>query len=69
MTKRVMRVPTPSPPLQVPGGLALSESEKAEAQAHSLEDQFKLVDDPSPAVIEMVNEALLTKVFNVVPRR
>jgi hypothetical protein len=23
MTKRVMRIPTPSPPLQVPGGLAL----------------------------------------------
>jgi hypothetical protein len=30
MTKRVMRVPTPSPPLQVLGGLALSDSEKAE---------------------------------------
>jgi hypothetical protein len=26
--KRVMRVPTPSPPLQVAGGLALSYSEK-----------------------------------------
>jgi hypothetical protein len=25
MTKRLMRVPTPSPPLQVPGGLALSD--------------------------------------------
>jgi hypothetical protein len=36
-TKRVMRVPTPSPPLQVPGGLALSDSEKTEALADSLE--------------------------------
>jgi hypothetical protein len=37
MTKRVMRVPTPSPPLVTPGGLALSDSEKAEALADSLE--------------------------------
>jgi hypothetical protein len=33
MTKRVMRVLTPSLPLQVPGGIALSDSEKAEALA------------------------------------
>jgi hypothetical protein len=59
MTKRVMRVPTPSPPLQVPGGLALSDSEKAEDLADSLEAKFHLVNDPSdPAVIEMVNEAM-----------
>jgi hypothetical protein len=64
MTKRVMRVPTPSPPLQVPGGLALSDSEKAEALADSLEAQFQLVNDPSdPAVIEMVNEAMRAYVY------
>jgi hypothetical protein len=40
MTKWVMQVPTPSPPLPVPGGLALSDSEKAEALADSLEAQF-----------------------------
>jgi hypothetical protein len=56
MTKRVMRVPTPSPPLQRPGGLALSHSEKAEAPADSLEAQFQPVDDPSdPAFTEMVD--------------
>ena len=37
MTKRVMKVPTPSPPLVTQGGLALSDSEKAEALADSLE--------------------------------
>jgi hypothetical protein len=37
MKKRVMRVPTPSPPLQVPGGQALSDSEKAIALAGNLE--------------------------------
>jgi hypothetical protein len=42
-------------PLLVPGGLALSDSEKAE----SLEAQFQPVNDPSsPAVIEVVNEAM-----------
>jgi archaellum component FlaG (FlaF/FlaG flagellin family) len=45
--------------LQVPGGLALSDSEKAEALADSLEAQFQPVNDPSdPAVIEMVSEAM-----------
>jgi hypothetical protein len=29
VTKRVMQVPTPSPPLQMPEELALSDSEKA----------------------------------------
>jgi hypothetical protein len=59
MTKRVMRVPTPSPPLQVAGGLALSDSEKAEALADSLEAQLQPVNDPSDlAIIEMVNEAM-----------
>jgi hypothetical protein len=58
MTKRVMRVPTPSPP-GYPGGIALSDSEKAEAFADTLETQFQPVADPSvPAVIEMVDVAL-----------
>jgi hypothetical protein len=59
LTRRVMRVPTPSPSLLVPGGLALSDFEKAEALAKSLEAQFQPVNDPSsPAVIEVVNEAM-----------
>ena len=36
-----MRIPTPAPPLVTPGGLALSDSEKAEALADSLEAQFQ----------------------------
>jgi hypothetical protein len=59
MTKRVMGVPTLPPPLQVPAGLALSDFEKAEALADSLEAQIQPVNDPSdPAVFEMVNEAM-----------
>jgi hypothetical protein len=59
MTKRVMRVPTPSPPLQVPGGLVLSDSKNAKALADSLEAQYQPVNDPSdPAVTERVNEAM-----------
>ena len=59
LTKRVMRVPTPSPPLVTLGGLALSDSEKAEALADSLKAQFQPVTVPSfPAVIEMVDVAL-----------
>jgi hypothetical protein len=46
MTKRVMRVPSPTPPLVTEGGLALSHSEKAEALANSLEAQFQPVNDP-----------------------
>jgi len=53
-----MRVPTPSPPLVTPRGVALSDSEKAEALADNLEAQFLPVTDPSvPAVIEMVEVA------------
>jgi hypothetical protein len=56
MTKRVTRVLTPSPPLLVPGGIALSDFEKAEALADSLEAQFQLVDDLSdPAFTETVD--------------
>jgi len=59
MTKRVMRVPTPSPPLVTPGRIAVSDSEKAKALADSLETQFQPVTDPSvPAVIEMVDVEL-----------
>jgi hypothetical protein len=59
MTRRVMRIPTPSPPLVTPGGNALSDSEKAETLADSLESQFQTVNDPSdPTVIEKVTEAL-----------
>jgi hypothetical protein len=56
MTKRVMRVPTLSPPLVTPGRIAFSDSEKAEALADNLETQYQQVTDPSvPAVIETVN--------------
>jgi hypothetical protein len=45
--------------LRVPEGLAVSESEEAEALADSLEAQFQPVDDPSdPAVCESVYEAM-----------
>ena len=59
MTKRVMRVRTPSPPSGTPWGFALSNSEKAEAFADNLETQFQPVTDPSvPAVIETVDVRL-----------
>ena len=59
MTRPVMTIPTPSPPLVTPGGLALSDSAKAEALTDSLESQFQPVNEPSvPAVIEVVNEAM-----------
>jgi len=59
MTKRVMIVPTPSPPLVTPRGIALSDSDKAAALADSLEAQFQPVTVPSvPTVIEMVDVAL-----------
>ena len=55
----MMRVPTLSPPLFTPGGIALSDSEKAQALTDSLEAQFQSVNDPSnPAVFEMVDEGL-----------
>jgi hypothetical protein len=55
----MLRVPTPSPPLVTPGGIALSDSEKAEALAVNLEAQVQPVSAPSvPAVIEMVDVVL-----------
>jgi hypothetical protein len=48
----------------VPGGLALSDSEKAEALADSLEAQFQPVDDPSdPALTERVDVAMRAYVY------
>jgi hypothetical protein len=45
-------------------GLALSDSEIAEALADSLEAQFQPVNYPSvPAVIEVVNEAMRAHAF------
>jgi hypothetical protein len=61
MTKREMRVPTPSPPLVTPGGIALSDPEKAEALADNLDTQFQPVTDPSvPAVIATDNVGLMS---------
>ena len=40
MTKRVMRVPTPSPILVTTEAIALSDSEKDEALADNMEAQF-----------------------------
>jgi hypothetical protein len=58
MTKRVMSSYSVSP-LVTPGGIALSDSEKAEALANSRETHFQPVTDPSAlAVIEMVDVAL-----------
>jgi hypothetical protein len=49
-----MRIPPPSPPLQVPVGL--SDSEKAEVLADSHEAQLQPLAEQSEAVItEMVN--------------
>jgi len=54
-----MRYPTPSPPLVTPGGIALSDSEKAEALEDNPEALFQPVTDPSvPVVIEKVDVAL-----------
>jgi hypothetical protein len=59
MTRRVMRVPTSSPPFVTPGGTAVSDSEKAETLPDSLESQFQPVNDPwDAAVIEKITEAL-----------
>ena len=46
-------------PLVTPGGIALSDSEKAEALGDKLEAQFQPVTDPSvPVVLETVDMAL-----------
>ena len=62
MTRRVMKIPTPSPPLVTPGELAFSDSEKFEDLANCLEARFQPVSDPSvPTVIEMVDVELSSK--------
>ena len=59
MTKRVTRVPTPSTPLVTPGGIALSDSEKAEAFGNNLETRVQPLTDTSvPVVIEIVDVEL-----------
>jgi hypothetical protein len=58
----VIRVPIPSPPLQVPGGLGISYSKKAEALDDRLEAQFQPVNDPSDPAVEMVDEAMRASV-------
>jgi len=58
-TRRVMRVPTPSPSLVTPGWIPVSDSEKSEAVADSLGTHFHPVTDPSvPTFIEIVDVAL-----------
>jgi hypothetical protein len=59
MTKPVMKIPTPSPPLVTLWHITLLDSKKAEALAESLESQFQPANDPSePEVIEKVDMAL-----------
>jgi hypothetical protein len=61
MTKRVMRVPTPSPRLVTPGGFPLSDSEKVEALACNVLTHFQPVTDPSVlAVIQIVEVPLIS---------
>ena len=61
MNKRLVRVPTPSPPLVTVGGLRLSDSEEAEALTDNLKTQFQPVTDPLVlADIEMVDVALVS---------
>ena len=58
MTRRIMRIEDPNPPLQAPGGLANSDLEKAEALASNLESQFQPVPVPpaQAAAVETVRE-------------
>jgi hypothetical protein len=59
MTRRVMRIPTTSPPLVPLGGNALSDPDKVEVLADSLESQFQPVKDLlGPAVVAKIDEAL-----------
>jgi len=58
-----MKIPTP--PLVTPGGIALSDSEKADALADNLEAQLLPMTDPSvPAVIETVDVALRSYILS-----
>jgi hypothetical protein len=61
LTRQVMSNSTPQPPLFSPGGLVLSDSEKAETLADSLEALFQPINDPLvPAGIDVVNETMRT---------
>ena len=46
MTRRIMRIGDPNPPLQAPGGSAHSDLEKTKALASNLESQFQPVPIP-----------------------
>ena len=66
MTRRAMKILTPSPPLFTPERLPLSDSETAETLADSLEAQFQPVNHPSvPVVIGEVNEAM--RAYTIAP--
>jgi hypothetical protein len=69
MTKRVMRIPDPNLPLQVPGGLAYSDLEKAKALADNLESQFQPVPVPPMQMdnVEQVRGAMES--FALAPSR
>jgi hypothetical protein len=55
----MVRIPTSTPPLVTLGGLAISDSEKAEALADSLEVLFQPINEPLElAVIEVVNKPM-----------
>jgi hypothetical protein len=65
MTTQVMESSYFISPLVTPGGIALSDSEKAEALANNLGTQFQPVTDLSvPAVTEMVDVALRSYYMN-----
>jgi hypothetical protein len=60
LRKRVMRVPVPSPLLLVNGGLALSDSEKADSLSDSREAQYERVNETLSSVfIEAVGDSMI----------
>lgn len=65
MTKQLMRVQDPTPPLRTAAGLALSDSDKAEALADSLEAQFQPVpiDPTRPPEVALIDETVLAYLF------
>jgi hypothetical protein len=61
LTRQVMSNSTPQPPLVSPGGPFLSDSEKAETLADSLDVLFQPINDPLvPGVTEVFNETMRT---------
>jgi len=65
ITKWVMRIPDPNPPLQVPSGLACLDSEKAKILADNLESQFQTVPVPPLHMdnVEQVREEMQSYAF------